>query len=158
MLSGEKRARAFYQNWKREAKGFEKVWKSGFCIDYDQPLFSLALSSRTRETCKWPRARLKARDERGTKKRLNLKNRETAPNLVAAGCVNTDLWLGEITREWRHTWGLRHCKTGLPWAGKTLNMVQGPGVPPEWRIENSRSQSFQGQTKIVVLFVAEHHG
>ena len=148
MLSGAKQARVFYRNWKREAKGFEKVWKSGFCIDYEQSLFFPGPSSKTRETRKWPRARLKARDGRGTKKGQIWRKRETAPSLVAAGCVNTDLWLDEITRGWRHAWGLRHCNTGL----------YRPGVPPEWRIENSRSQTFQGQTKIAVLFVAEHHG
>ena len=44
-------------------------------VDYEQPLFFLSPSSKTRETRKWPRAWLKARDGRGMKKDAALVSR-----------------------------------------------------------------------------------
>ena len=153
MLSGARRARAFYRNWKQEAKGlwesffvfvffffdFEKVWKSGFCIDYEQSLFFPGPSRKTRETRKWPRARRERHE-----KRLNLKKKRDSSQSSCYRLRENWPLIG-----WNYA-GVTPCmrvtslQNRLALAGKTLNMVQG-------------YRSNEGQTKIVVLFVAEHH-
>ena len=118
------RERAFYRNWTQEAKDFEKVWKSGFCIDYEQSLFFPGPSSRTRDI------QMATRETEGTRrerheKRLNLTKKRDCSQ--SSCCRLREYWplIG-----WNYTgvtpaWGLRLCKTRLPWQ-----------VPPEWRIEN----------------------
>ena len=76
------------------------VWrevKENALVDYEQPLFFHSPSSKTRENRKWPRAWLKGRDRRGTKKRETNTTRKAKEN----GLSRSSVFGVKTTSYWR---------------------------------------------------------
>ena len=159
MLSGARRARAFYRNWKQEAKGFWESLEIRFLHRLRAvSLFSWSIEENARDTQTTTRETEGARRERH-EKRLNLtKKRDSSQSSC---CRLREYWpliwlRGSDAMHDGYVTAKQVCLGQVK--RSTWYRGQPPGVPPVGRIENSRSQSFQGQTKIDVSFVAEHHG
>ena len=144
MLSGARQARVFYRNWKQEAKGFWESLEIRFLHRLRAvSLFSSSIEENARDTQTTTRETEGAKRERH-EKRLNLKKKRDSSQSSCYRLRENWPLIG-----WNYA-GVTPCmrvtslQNRLALAGKTLNMVQG-------------YRSNEGQTKIVVLFVAEHH-